>query len=62
VIVYAEIDPSGTPRNVALDQTSGFPRLDQAAVETVRTWRFRNSSGRSVDITVPIRFVLRPNG
>jgi len=30
-------------------------------VEAVRKWRFRNSSGHSVSITVPIRFALRPD-
>ena len=34
------VDTSGRASNVAVTQTSGFPRLDQAAVEAVRKWRF----------------------
>ncbi len=34
------VDTSGRASNVAVTQTSGFPRLDQAAMEAVRKWRF----------------------
>lgn len=34
------VDTSGRASNVAVSQTSGFPRLDQAAMEAVRKWRF----------------------
>jgi protein TonB len=34
------VDTSGRASNVAVTQSSGFPRLDQAAVEAVRKWRF----------------------
>lgn len=34
------VDTSGRASNVSVTQTSGFPRLDQAAVEAVRKWRF----------------------
>jgi len=59
VVVRAEIDTDGTPRNVVVETSSGFKALDDAAVEAVKTWRFRNGSGRSVEITAPIRFALR---
>lgn len=59
VVVRAEIDTDGLPRNVAVETSSGFKALDDAAVEAVKTWRFRNGSGRSVEITAPIRFALR---
>lgn len=34
------VDTSGRASNVAVTQTSGFARLDQAAMEAVRKWRF----------------------
>jgi periplasmic protein TonB len=34
------VDTNGRASNVAVTQTSGFPRLDEAAVEAVRKWRF----------------------
>lgn len=34
------VDTSGKASNVQVTQTSGFPRLDQAAMEAVRKWRF----------------------
>jgi periplasmic protein TonB len=34
------VDTNGRASNVAVSQTSGFPRLDQAAVEAVKKWRF----------------------
>lgn len=34
------VDTSGRAANVAVTQSSGFPRLDQAATEAVRKWRF----------------------
>ena len=34
------VDTSGRASNVQVTQGSGFPRLDQAAMEAVRKWRF----------------------
>jgi periplasmic protein TonB len=34
------VDEKGRPRDVALANSSGFARLDQAAMEAVRKWRF----------------------
>ncbi|HEY7640605.1 MAG TPA: energy transducer TonB [Steroidobacteraceae bacterium] len=34
------VDTSGRASNVAVTKSSGFPRLDQAAIEAVRKWRF----------------------
>ncbi|HKU17486.1 MAG TPA: energy transducer TonB [Steroidobacteraceae bacterium] len=34
------VDTNGRPSNVEVTQGSGFARLDQAAVEAVRKWRF----------------------
>jgi protein TonB len=62
VIVRAQIGTDGRPFNISVETTSGYPQLDAAATACVRDWRFRNNSGVVVDMTVPIRFVLRPNG
>lgn len=34
------VDEKGRPRDVAIATSSGFARLDQAAMEAVRKWRF----------------------
>lgn len=34
------VDKKGRPRDVAIATSSGFARLDQAAMEAVRKWRF----------------------
>jgi protein TonB len=45
------VDERGMPRDVQLAQTSGFARLDQAAMEAVRKWRFAAASNGSQAIT-----------
>lgn len=40
VRVKVLVDAKGRPSTVEVAQSSGFPRLDQAAVEAVRKWRF----------------------
>lgn len=34
------VDAKGRPQDVVVGRSSGFPRLDQAAMEAVRRWRF----------------------
>ena len=34
------VDESGRPRDVKVMTSSGFARLDQAAIEAVKRWRF----------------------
>jgi protein TonB len=34
------VDAGGRPKQVEIMNSSGFPRLDQAALEAVRRWRF----------------------
>jgi periplasmic protein TonB len=38
------VDERGRPRDVQLAQSSGFPRLDDAAMDAVRRWRFQAAS------------------
>lgn len=62
VLIAVAVDVAGRPGSVRLSQSSGFPRLDRAAQEAVRRWRFkpamRNSIPYASSVTVPIRFAL----
>jgi protein TonB len=44
------VDTNGRPANVEVSQGSGFARLDQAAVEAVRKWRFEAATDGSKKI------------
>ncbi len=41
VALAVRVDERGRPIEVRVQQSSGFPRLDQAAVEGLRQWRFK---------------------
>ncbi|MEL1264313.1 energy transducer TonB [Pseudoxanthomonas putridarboris] len=60
VVLRVTIHQDGVPSNVAQAQSSGHPALDQAALEAVRTWKFRaatrNGQPVSHTITVPVTF------
>ena len=63
VILRAYIDTSGgAPRNVQIDQSSGFVRLDQAALAAVQKARFKPSTanGQAIEgwARIPINFEL----
>jgi protein TonB len=34
------VDTNGRPSNVTVSQSSGFPRLDEAAIQAVKKWKF----------------------
>jgi protein TonB len=57
-----EINSNGAPENVTVAKSSGFPLLDQAAVEGVRRWRFSPALMAGLPISVhkevPVRFVV----
>jgi len=63
VILRVEVLPEGGVGDVILEKSSGVASLDQAALDTVRRWRFRpaRENGRPVAATVqvPIRFALK---
>ncbi|MBO9647433.1 MAG: energy transducer TonB [Variovorax sp.] len=60
VIVRARTSPDGKPMAVEVKQSSGYPRLDRSAVDTVRKWQFKPTpdDGSVVWREVPIRFFI----
>ncbi|MCX7893501.1 MAG: TonB family protein [Burkholderiales bacterium] len=63
VVVRVLVDPEGLPARVELRASSGFPRLDEVALETVRKWKFvpAKQGDRAVAawVLVPISFSLK---
>jgi protein TonB len=62
VFVRLELDAQGHVLTVVVLESSGFARLDEAAVEALKKWRFdpRREDGRAVSSVVlhRVRFVL----
>jgi periplasmic protein TonB len=62
VIVRVLIGADGQPQQAALGNSSGFERLDQAALQTVMAWRYvpgkRGGVAEAMWFNVPINFVL----
>lgn len=62
VRLRVQVDANGNPQQVELYRTSGFPRLDQTALETVRQWRFvparQGDQPVPAWVIVPIKFSL----
>jgi TonB family protein len=63
VSVWFYIDETGVPQRVQLDESSGYPVLDEAAVRVARTMRFSPALNRdqvvAVWVSLPIRFSPR---
>jgi periplasmic protein TonB len=62
VLLRVLVTRDGAPANVSVDRTSGFSQLDQAALETVKTWRFaparRGQQAVEAWVLVPVVFRL----
>ncbi|GAB6081367.1 hypothetical protein JCM30471_02810 [Desulfuromonas carbonis] len=62
VWLQIRIGSSGGVETVHLEQSSGYPLLDEAAIEAVRNWKFEpaRQAGQAIATTVrvPIRFRL----
>ena len=62
VVLRVLIGTEGLPQQVQVKQSSGFERLDQAAVKTVSRWRFvpgtKNGMPEAMWHLQPINFVL----
>ncbi len=65
VVLRVTLDESGKVAKATVDRSSGFARLDEAALTAVRNWRCTPSSrnGRPVEATAvqPFNFVLEGN-
>ena len=63
VVLRVLVKSDGSAGNVEVKSSSGFPRLDQSAVEAVKSWRFNPATldGKAVDewYQVPIPFKLQ---
>ena len=62
VIVHARIDVQGRAQGASIGRSSGYPRLDQAALAAVQRWRFAPGTRAGVPeamwVDIPIPFVL----
>lgn len=63
VLLALTVTAEGRAKDVRVLKTSGYPRLDKAALEAVKDWRFIPAKrlGRPVDVDyeLPIHFKLR---
>jgi len=62
VILSVEVSADGRPDDVTVTRGSGFPLLDQAALDAVRSWRFEPARAAGLPVSshvdVPVRFTL----
>lgn len=62
VMIKVTFDLAGTPQFIAVDRSSGFPALDQAAIDAAREMRvepyMRDGTPERAVIVVPMRFTL----
>jgi|GEM_PF-356686 protein TonB len=60
VLLLVKVDPEGKATTVTLHKSSGYERLDQAAIQAVTRWRFvpgmRGQTAISATVIVPISF------
>ncbi len=63
VLLSVSIDRDGEVQSLSLKKTSAFPRLDAAALEAVKKWKFKparlGGMPLASTVDVPVRFVLR---
>ncbi|MCX7627338.1 MAG: energy transducer TonB [Methylophilaceae bacterium] len=63
VLLRVRVDATGQPVQVSLHQSSGFERLDERALQTVKRWKFvpAKRGGQAVEawVIVPILFSLK---
>ncbi|WP_020183967.1 energy transducer TonB [Methylotenera sp. 1P/1] len=63
VLLHVVVDTAGKPTEVTLKKSSGHERLDEAAIEAVKGWRFipamRNKVALIAAVDVPVKFSLQ---
>lgn len=62
VLLKVTVTENGRPASVQLQRSSGFPRLDEAALKAVRRWEFKPArvglTAVACAVEVPVRFGL----
>jgi TonB family protein len=62
VLLRARINPEGTVKNATVQESSGFPILDDSAVQAVQNWSFEPAKNGEFPVPstvdLPIRFDL----
>jgi protein TonB len=62
VLIRVLVSADGMPERIELKTSSGFPRLDQSALETIRNWKFvparQGEQKVAAWVVVPIAFTL----
>jgi len=62
VTLRVYVAPNGAPASIELEQSSGFARLDESAMEAVRQWQFSPAKSAGVAVAawviVPVEFSL----
>ncbi len=62
VILYVSLDEQGMVKDLTVSQSSGFERLDQAALKAVQRWKFRPAKRFGIavpeNVKVPVQFKL----
>lgn len=65
VVLHVEVLANGVCGQINIQKSSGYAMLDNAALQTVRNWRFMPASraGHAVDkwFMIPIQFSLKDN-
>jgi protein TonB len=63
VLLRVQVSADGKPVNVEMKRSSGFPRLDEAAIKAAAKWRFvparQGDSALTSWVEVPIQFSLQ---
>lgn len=63
VVLNVCVSLSGLVENLKLEKTSGYQRLDDIAIETVKKWKFIPAKNQDRDINacylLPVQFILR---
>jgi protein TonB len=64
VALMVEISPAGQVTDAAVQVSTGYPALDRAALEAVRTWRFEPAlrDGQPVHSVISIPFLFQLEG